>query len=217
MKTCFGPVCSLLLALALTLSITGCFREEPTLKSIVIDSPDRLEVGRTVRLRALGLYSDGKERTYGMKWNTSDEALATINDKAFLTAHAPGVVMLRAEKDGLTSDRPLQINPVFNGLKVYFKLPEAWGEPNVYIYQEFGVKTEQYCGEWPGTPMSPQGDGWYVFAVQDIPDSKVIFNDGNIQIPRPGAVGFELKKGEWWYDGTEWYETDPVIWKEAGP
>ena len=198
MKTCFRPACSLLLALALSLSITGCRKEPPTLQSITIDSPERLEVDRRVRIRALGLYSDGKERTYGMKWSTLDGALATIDEKAFLTTHAPGVVMLRAEKDGLFSERPLQVVPVFNGIKVHFKRPREWQEPNVYIFQEFGSKTEQYCGEWPGAPMLPEGDGWYVFAVENIPDSRVIFNDGNIQIPRPGTVASALSNGEWW-------------------
>jgi len=214
MKTFFGPACSLLLALTLTLSISGCRKEPPTLEAIGIDSPDRLEVDRRVRIRALGLYSDGKERTYGMKWSTSDEALATIDDKAFLSTHTPGLVILQAEKDGILGERPLLVAPVFNGLKIHFKRPIEWEEPNIYIFQEFGVKTEQYSGEWTGSPMIPVGDGWYVFAVEGIPASRVTFNDGNIQIPRPGTVSPVLGNGEWWFQGNTWYETDPVVWKE---
>lgn len=217
MKSWFGPAACLLLALALALVPAGCLREPPTLEAIAIDSPDRLEAGRRVRIRALGLYSDGKERTYGMKWGTSDPALAAIDDKGFLSTMAPGTVMLLAEKDGILAERPLQVTPVFDGLKLHFKRPEDWGEPNVYVYQEFGAKTEQYSGEWTGTRMLPEGGGWYTFSVEGIPASRVIFNDGNIQVPRPGTVAQEMPRGEWWFEGDTWYETDPRVWKEVEP
>jgi hypothetical protein len=207
MKTCFGPAGSWLLALAL--SLTGCFGEDPTLKSITLTAPERLQVDRTIRLKAAGLYSDGKERTYGITWSSSDVGIATINDKGYVTTVKPGVVILRAEKDGVSSERPLLVEPVFNGLKIHYKRPPDWREPNVYIYQEFGANMEQYNGDWPGAKMTPEGGGWYVFAVDGIPSGKVIFNDGNIQNPRPQVVGFELRKGEWWYDG-RWHETDPA-------
>jgi hypothetical protein len=210
MKTCFGPAGSLLLALAL--SLCGCFGEDPTLKSITITSPERLQVDRTIRLRAAGLYSDGKERTYGIAWSSSDTGIATINDKGYITTVKPGGVIVRAEKDGIASERPLIVEPAFDGLKIHYKRPPEWREPNAYIFQEFGANMEQYSGEWPGARMAPEGNGWYVFAVEGIPMSKVIFNDGNLQDPRPQAPGFELKKGEWWYDG-KWHETDPV-WEE---
>jgi len=218
MKSWFDPARCLLLATMLALCLAGCRKEPPALEAIAIDSPDSLEAGRRVRIRGLGLYSDGKERTYGMTWGTSDPALAVIDEKGFLTARAPGPVMLLAEKDGILAERPLRVTPVFDGLKVHFKRPAEWGDPNLYVYQEFGAKTEQYTGEWPGAPMAPEGGGWYVHAAEGVPGSaRVIFNDGNIQLPRPGTVAPAMPKGEWWFQGGAWYETNPDVWKEVEP
>jgi len=212
MQTCLGPARWLFLFLVLGLSSTGCFREDPILHEIAMVCPERLEVDRTIRLQAVGFYSDGKERTYGISWSTSDPALATVNEKGFITTHRPGTVIVRAEKDRVVSERALSVEPVFNGLKIHYKRPPAWREPNVYIFQEFGANTEQYSGPWPGSRMTPEGNGWYVFAVENIPASKVFFSDGNVQDPRPQSLGFELRNGEWWYDGA-WHEADPA-WKE---
>jgi hypothetical protein len=207
MKKCFRPACAMLIALGLFTA--GCFGEDPILGSIVITSPDRLQVDRTIKLRAVGIYSDGLERTYGIQWSTSDEAIATISEKGYITTLKPGLLIIRAEKDGVFSENPLLVETEFNGLKIHYKRPRDWREPNAYIYEEFGANMEQYSGEWPGSRMMPEGDDWYVYEVEGLPRGKVIFNDGNVQNPRPQSLGYLLKKGEWWYNGS-WHKTDPA-------
>ena len=214
MKTCSVHARCLLLA-ALGLSAAGCFFQDPIMESVVLACPERLEVDRTVQLKAVGRYVDGKDRTYGITWSTSDERVATINHRGFLTTHQPGSVIVRAEKDGKVDEQTLLVTPVLDGLKIHFSPPPDWREPNVYIYRAVGANTIQYTGEWPGTRMTPEGGGWYVFAVEGLADGKVIFNDGNVQDPRPHSAGFNRTRGTWWYDG-EWHVADPA-WREIPP
>lgn len=215
MKIRSRPTPFRLLTLCLLLA-AGCFRTHPVLESISLTCPERLEVDRTVKPIALGRYLDGRDRTFGISLSSSDESVATINDRGYLTTLRPGTVVVRAEKDGIFAERTLTVVPVFDGLKIHFRKPPDWREPNVYIYQGFGATTELYTGAWPGTRMIPEGDGWYVFVAEGIPSSKVIFNDGNVQDPRPQSSGFERRRGEWWYDGAAWHEAHPS-WMDLAP
>ena len=98
----------------------------------------------------------------------------------------------------------------FDGLIIHFKRPADWGEPRIYLFEQAGARTEEYAGGWPGSPMTPEGNGWYVYSAAGIPVAKIIFNDGNNQIPKPlwPQFGFEKQQGEWWYDGS-WHVTNP--------
>lgn len=99
----------------------------------------------------------------------------------------------------------------FNGLRVHFKRPDGWGEPNFYAVGEEGAFSKQYSGKWPGSKMTPEGNGWYVYTVDNVERANIVFNDGDHQIPRPDWTRLDMDrdKGEWWFDGS-WHKSPPA-------
>jgi hypothetical protein len=100
--------------------------------------------------------------------------------------------------------------PSFNGLRIHFKRGTDWGEPLIYIFEQVGPRTEEYSGSWPGSPMQPEGNGWYVYSAENVGPANVIFSDGRNQIPKPmwPQATFERPRGEWWYNGA-WHDVSP--------
>ena len=200
---------SLLICLLFVVFLSGCFRDKPGLESVLLWGPESVQAGRTVQLRAEGVYTDGSHKTYGIQWRTSNQQAAKISEKGVLTALEPGVAIIEASKDGISVQRPLVVDPVYDGVKIHFRKPSDWDRPNLYLFDEFGARVEQYTGEWTGAPMEQEEDGWYVYAVEGVDRAKAIFNDGNRQDPRPQSPGYSVKRGEWWYDGA-WHQVDPT-------
>jgi alpha-amylase len=115
------------------------------------------------------------------------------------------------EKQGAGQQpRAADTKPAFNGLRLHFKRTAEWGEPLIYLFEQIGARTEEYSGQWPGNPMQPEGNGWYVYSAPNLGPARVIFSDGNSQIPKPlwPEATFERQKGEWWYDGA-WHDANP--------
>lgn len=97
-----------------------------------------------------------------------------------------------------TQDRPDEIT-------VYMYRPEDFGSPNIYYYS-----TESDTGPaWPGTAMQDIGGNWYTYTITKYAQAKVLFNDGNNQIPGAGQEGFSVE-GVMWYKDGYWcsYESD---------
>ncbi len=80
------------------------------------------------------------------------------------------------------------------GTKIYFEVPEGWGsELNAYVYDE-STSTTKTNAEWPGAPMTDEGNGVYSYTFEETWDNGlVIFNDGSNQLPASMEPGFEIE------------------------
>ncbi|MFO1129361.1 MAG: starch-binding protein [Rhodospirillales bacterium] len=84
------------------------------------------------------------------------------------------------------------------GLNLHFKKPIDWDEPVFVHYWTDGRRSQ-----WPGEPMTAEGDGWFFHAVADVESATVVFNDNRgHQTP---DLGRNLAG---WYDGT-WHDEKP--------
>ena len=87
---------------------------------------------------------------------------------------------------------------------IYFYKPENWSKANIYYYL-----TDSDTGEaWPGVTMEDIGDNWYKYTITKYSQAKVLFNDGNNQIPSAGEEGFDVSGFMWYKDG-QWYNYNP--------
>lgn len=88
---------------------------------------------------------------------------------------------------------------------VYLKKPANFGTPKVYIYSESDGTINEVT-KWPGVEMKSEGNDLYRYSLpKGFSDAKVIFNDGNNQIPGSGQIGFSLDNGSTMiYDSGDW-------------
>lgn len=78
--------------------------------------------------------------------------------------------------------------------KVFFLNPLRWETPRVYIYKELENKAIELA-PWPGRVMYRESDNLYSYPIENYWISgKVIFTDGNKQIPELGKVGLSITK-----------------------
>ena len=87
---------------------------------------------------------------------------------------------------------------------VYFKKPNNWNAPNIYYY----ISTSDTGPSWPGSAMEELSDDWYRFTITKYSNAKVIFNDGNNQLPGANNPGFDVS-GAMWYENGIWYRYNP--------
>lgn len=75
--------------------------------------------------------------------------------------------------------------------------------PYVYYWKVNG--TGEAPNAWPGAAMTSEGNGWFVYTIEDATSSLLIFNDnGGNQ-----TDDLERSEGEWWYKDNQWYDYDP--------
>ncbi|WP_294353071.1 starch-binding protein [uncultured Clostridium sp.] len=80
---------------------------------------------------------------------------------------------------------------------------DSWnGAPNIYVYTGDGNTAVKYTGNWPGTAMTAEGDGWYTFTTDKIVSGKVIFNGSWGQYPGANQAGIELSGEVWMLNNT---------------
>ncbi len=91
-----------------------------------------------------------------------------------------------------------------SSVKVHFYNYNDWDNAYIYYYGEGDITPE-----WPGTPMNPEGDGWFEYEITGIRFPKVIFNDSQRnQIPEKDAEGFTVTQEVWYRNGIA-YENRP--------
>lgn len=92
-------------------------------------------------------------------------------------------------------------NPM-SDLTVHFKKPEDWAEPvNIHYWE-----TAQGGGgatEWPGVPMTAEGDGWYVYRWADVRAASMVFNDGHGR-----QTGNLRRESSGWYSASQWSDQE---------
>lgn len=141
------------------------------------------------------MYADGNG-WYTYKIYGFDEARVLFNNGA--GSQIPGVM----EEGFLVSDEMWYRNGAWtierpDEITVYFYKPENWSAPNIYYYlNDFDTGPA-----WPGTAMTSVGDNWYTYTITKYSASKILFNDGNNQIPAQNQAGFDVTGIMWYKDG----------------
>ena len=191
-----------------TITATSNNGKTATVKVSVIKNPDivdatgitvsptslTLTAGGTDTLTATVTPSNATDKT--VTWTSSNESVAKVSGGT-VTAVAEGTATITAKtSNGKTATATVTVEGkkmtyIDNG--VYFEKPSGWGSTiNAYIYG--GPSETQLTGAWPGKAMKEVGDGIYAYEfTTDLSNVKVIFNDGNNQVPASQQPGFEFK------------------------
>ena len=61
------------------------------------------------------------------------------------------------------------------GFTVHFKKPVAWADSLYIHYWQAGPKSTS--SEWPGVPMKPEAEGWFVYRFKES-SARFVINDG---------------------------------------
>lgn len=80
--------------------------------------------------------------------------------------------------------------------KIFFAKPSSWSSKiYAYIYDESGSKVVTNAA-WPGVSMTKESNGEYSVSLDSkvTANSKVIFSDGNSQVPGSGQSGWSVVK-----------------------
>ncbi|MBQ4530014.1 MAG: starch-binding protein [Lachnospiraceae bacterium] len=80
-----------------------------------------------------------------------------------------------------------------------------WSNVNIYYWAVNGNESDKPV-EWPGTPMTSEGNSWYTYTIEDATSAKVIFNNGSAQTDDLSQI-----EGEWWYQDGKWTSNDPTV------
>ncbi|MGL1885040.1 MAG: starch-binding protein [Reichenbachiella sp.] len=92
-------------------------------------------------------------------------------------------------------------NPTSN-LVIHFKGDFS----NPYLYHWAATPNGGASAGWPGSSMTAEGDGWYVFEIADADCSNIIFTD------QGANKTADLNRcGEGWYTDGVWYDEKPVV------
>lgn len=72
-------------------------------------------------------------------------------------------------------------NTASSTLKVHYYNANSWTTPKIYAYDDSTSTVTKYSGEWPGTSMTNDGNGWWSYEVKSTKTAKVIINNGSTQ------------------------------------
>ena len=88
---------------------------------------------------------------------------------------------------------------------IYFKKPSNWNKARIYIYDDSGNELK-VKSQWPGEEMKYVSEDLYMYVLpNEFENAKVLFNDGDKQIPAENEEGFTIKYGEIRiYDNGNW-------------
>ncbi|XID95592.1 carbohydrate binding domain-containing protein [Paenibacillaceae bacterium WGS1546] len=158
-------------------------------------SSDTTTVRLFVRNADFGYYTlDGSDpRTNGIEYVNGDQV--TIGEG--MQAGDTVALRLYAENEHGTAEHRYAFTKT-DGLTIHFKKPSNWGPPQLYYYDTTPIVPAPTWGTSP--PMIDEGNGWYVYTIDDVDSAHVIFKDsGGRQIPGVNAPGY-LVAQESWYD-----------------
>ena len=91
-------------------------------------------------------------------------------------------------------------------LKVHYYNANGWAEVNIYAYDESGSSVKKFTGDWPGTKMTDEGNGWFFIDIPETESAQVIFNyngDANKEPAGQNAPGYEVSGEVWMKDGKQ--------------
>ncbi|MEP2026775.1 MAG: starch-binding protein [Reichenbachiella sp.] len=94
----------------------------------------------------------------------------------------------------------LSFNPQPAGMTMHFK-PTGYSNPTLYYWN---VTPSGETTNWPGMPMSDEGDGWYSYTLAGADCTNVIFSNNG------GSQTADLYRcGDGWYQDGTWYDQKP--------
>ena len=154
---------------------------------IAIEGAEFTAVGQTLTLEAVGKYLEA-----GVKWSSSDTAVATV-ENGVVTAVAKGTVTITAECEGFKATKEITVY----GTKVVIS-----GPTSVYVGEEI---------ELTATIEEAPGEGPYLFTWESNLDSCAVVNSGKVIGIQEGTVVITAKTEG--FSGT--YEIEVVLRREV--
>lgn len=154
---------------------------------ITIEGEGFTAIGQTLTLKAVGKYLDG-----GVKWSSSDTAVATV-ENGVVTGVAKGTATITAECDGVKASKEITVY----GTKVVIS-----GPTSVYVGEEIDLTA---------TIEEAPGEGPYLFTWESNLDSCAVVNSGKVIGIQEGTVIITAKTEGFF--GT--YEIEVVLRREV--
>ncbi len=153
-----------------------------------------LTAGETGSLTATVTPSNATDKT--VTWSSSAPSVAKVSNGTITAVSAGTTTITAATSNGLKATATVTVEGktvkyIENG--VYFEKPSGWGSTiNAYIYDS---TTDSPVGAgWPGTKMTQGSDNVYYYEYTASSSTlKIIFNDGNNQVPGSQQPGFDYK------------------------
>lgn len=95
---------------------------------------------------------------------------------------------------------------------MHFYNSANWSDVTLYAYDGRTGTTKYLTGIWPGSAMTPEGNGWYTYPEILSDYAQVIFTNGDTeQIPGVGQSGYEVSGESWIKDGTVYFNSNIVV------
>lgn len=90
--------------------------------------------------------------------------------------------------------KKIVVGPAEANVIVHFRRPSGWGNtPNTYFW---APEPAVAIPAWPGSPMTDEGNGWYVFTISGAKCANIIFNNNSA----PQTADLLNICGEQWFD-----------------
>lgn len=160
-----------------------------------------IPVGTTLQITATLTPPDTKK---SVQWSSDNPGIASVDTNGLVTAVSLGTVTITAALDNRNkATAAVTVVPQHNYTVHFFK-PADWGSGiNIYWYNVDPDGSLPNLN-WPGTPMTNDGDGWYSYSFTNVNSAIVIFNDGSKQ------SADLLRSTTGWYLNGVWYDTKPA-------
>lgn len=186
-----------------------------SIKALTVSNAGTIKVGNTVNLTATVQYDNGTTSTTDtVTWTSSDSTKATVNN-GVVKGVAAGTAVIKVEKDGISANTTVTVEPVITGLVMHLQKPSAWSGANAYVWTGTGASATKLSGAWPGTVMTADDShsGWYTITLADAKAPvNVVFNGNGTDAQK--TADLSCTEQEAWFDGTAWI---PNPWKAQPP
>ena len=178
-----------------------------------VESPQSL--GKEIILSAKATGGEG-QLEYKFSISNGISNIKVLNDYSTVSqinwiAESPGRYMLLVsvkDEEGNEISKQMEFEITEkpeNTSIIYFKKPSNWNKARIYIYDDSGNELK-VKSQWPGEEMKYVSEDLYMYVLpNEFENAKVLFNDGDKQIPAENEEGFTIKYGEIRiYDNGNW-------------
>lgn len=131
-------------------------------------------------------------------WNFGNGSSSTQNNPS-VTYNQPGIYPVNLSvTDNLGNSHQLTkkivVGPAEEKVIVHFRRPSGWSNtPNAYFWNP---EPAVAAPGWPGTPMTDEGNGWFIYAINGAKCANIIFNNNSA----PQTADQVNICGEQWFD-----------------
>ncbi|MGN0455793.1 MAG: type I pullulanase [Acutalibacteraceae bacterium] len=103
----------------------------------------------------------------------------------------------------------------YDPLKIHYYNTNGWSKVCLYSYDDSGAVSKNLSGAWPGTAMTSEGSGWYVYPEIDVQSAKAMFTNGAatgaLQEPGANQPGYEVRGEVWIKNGTVSFNSKVIV------